>query len=37
MISIQEIPIDEIQDFWSLHITYLVNDGIITDKEDIYC
>lgn len=35
MISIQEIPINEIQDFWSLHITYLINDGIITDKEDI--
>lgn len=35
MISIQEIPIDEIQDFWSRHISYLIDDGIITDKEDI--
>ncbi|WP_024468824.1 GNAT family N-acetyltransferase [Treponema pedis] len=35
MISIQEISIGEIQDFWSRHITYLINDGIITDKEDI--
>lgn len=35
MISIQEISINEIQDFWSRHITYLINDGIITDKEDI--
>ncbi len=35
MISIQEISIGEIQDFWSRHITYLINDSIITDKEDI--
>ncbi|WP_024467470.1 GNAT family N-acetyltransferase [Treponema pedis] len=35
MISIQEISIGEIQDFWSRHIAYLINDGIITDKEDI--
>jgi len=35
MIEIEEIPIANISEFWSLHITYLVDDGIITDKEDI--
>ncbi|AIN93890.1 GNAT family N-acetyltransferase [Treponema putidum] len=35
MIEIEEIPITDISEFWSLHITYLVDDSIITDKEDI--
>ena len=35
MIKIEEIPIDDINEFWNLHISYLIDDGIITDKEDI--
>lgn len=35
MITIQEIPIEEIDSFWNLHIRYLIEDGIITDEEDI--
>ena len=35
MITIQEIPIEQIDDFWSIHIKYLVEDGIIEDEDDI--
>ena len=35
MIKIEEISIDDINEFWNLHINYLIDDGIITDKEDI--
>ena len=35
MITIQEIPVEELQAFWDLHIRYLIDDGIITDEEDI--
>ena len=35
MISIEEIPVEEINEFWKLHIRYLVEDGIISDEEDI--
>lgn len=34
-ISIEEIPIERINEFWELHIKYLVDDGIISDEEDI--
>ena len=35
MISIEEIPAEKINEFWDIHIKYLVDDGIITDEEDI--
>ncbi len=35
MISIEEIPAERISEFWELHIRYLVDDGIISDEEDI--
>ena len=35
MIEIEEIPVENIDEFWKLHIKYLVEDGIVTDKEDI--
>ena len=34
-ISIEEIPVENIQEFWDIHIKYLVDDGIISDEEDI--
>ena len=35
MIEIEEIPVEKIDDFWKLHIKYLVEDEIIDDEEDI--
>ncbi len=35
MIRIEEIPIEKIDEFWNIHIRYLIDDGIITDEEDI--
>ena len=35
MIRIEEIPVDRIDEFWNVHIKYLVDDEIITDQEDI--
>ena len=35
MISIEEIPVAELDEFWELHIRYLIEDGIIEDEEDI--
>ena len=35
MIRLEEIPVEKIDGFWQIHIEYLVNDGIINDKEDI--
>ena len=35
MISIEEIPVERISEFWEKHIRYLVDDGIISDEEDI--
>ncbi|WP_026526116.1 hypothetical protein [Butyrivibrio sp. VCD2006] len=34
MIEIQDIPIENINDFWKLHIKYLVDDEISEDEED---
>ena len=34
-ILIEEIPADRIGVFWEKHIAYLVDDGIISDQEDI--
>ena len=33
-ISIEEIPVSNIDEFWDIHYRYLVDDGIITDDED---
>ena len=35
MIEINEVPIEDIEEFWKLHIQYLVDDGIIDDEEDV--
>ncbi len=35
MIQIEEIPLESIAEFWDAHIRYLVEDGIISDEEDI--
>ena len=35
MITIEEIPVERINEFWEIHINYLINDGIISDEEDI--
>lgn len=35
MISIEEIPVARINEFWEIHIKYLVDDGIISDEEDV--
>ena len=34
MIEIQEIPVEQINDFWNIHFKYLVEDKIIEDEED---
>lgn len=34
MIAIQEIPVERINDFWSIQFQYLVDDGMITDDEE---
>lgn len=35
MIEIEEIPAENIAEFWPLHLNYLVEDEIVTDPEDI--
>ena len=35
MICIEEIPVERIEEFWDIHIRYLVDDDIITHDEDI--
>ena len=34
MITIQEIPVEEIESFWEIQLPYLVDDGIITGEDD---
>ena len=34
-IRIEEIPVENIEEFWNIHIKYLIEDSIITDEEDI--
>lgn len=34
-IQIEEIPVEHIDEFWKIHIRYLLDDGIVTDEEDI--
>ena len=35
MISIKEIPVEDIAEFWALHLKYLIDDDMIDDEEDI--
>ena len=35
MITVEEIPVEESDAFFDLHIRYLIEDGIIDDEEDI--
>lgn len=32
---IEEIPVERIDEFWAIHIHYLVADGLVADDEDI--
>lgn len=34
LITIQEISVEDIENFWDIHMKYLVEDGIITREED---
>ena len=34
MIKIEEIPVENIENFWSAHYEYLIRDEIIADEED---
>ena len=34
-ISIEEIPVEQIDEFWSIHFLYLTGDRIVTDEEDL--
>ena len=34
-IQTEEIPVEHIEEFWKIHIRYLLDDGIITDEDDI--
>ena len=34
-ITLEEIPLAEIQSFWDAHLRYLIDDGIIEDEEDV--
>ena len=33
-IRIEEIPVEQTEEFWELHYRYLIEDGIIEDEED---
>ena len=33
-IRIEEIPVEQIDEFWQVHYRYLVEDGIVEDEED---
>ena len=34
-IEVRDIPVDEIDGYWAQHMKYLVEDGIISDEDDI--
>lgn len=34
MITIEEIPVERIDEFWKIHYRYLIDDEIIIDEED---
>ena len=33
-VQIEEIPVERIEQFWELHLRYLLDDGIVDDPED---
>lgn len=35
IITFEQIPVERLDEFWALHLPYLINDGIIDDEEDI--
>ena len=35
MIQLKDIPVADIEAFWALHIGYLLQDGLISDAEDV--
>lgn len=35
MIQLEEISVERIQEFWDIHVPYLVGDGIIEDAEEL--
>ena len=35
-IEIEEIPVDDVSEFWDIHIRYLIDDGIIDDEDVEY-
>lgn len=34
MITIEEIPVDRINEYWDIHYRYLIEDGLVTSEED---
>ena len=34
-ITLEELPVERLDEFWSIHLPYLISDGIIDDDEDI--
>lgn len=36
-VTIEEIPVERIDDFWKVHYEYLIRDGIVTDEEGLSC
>ena len=34
-IRLEEITVNDIDEFWKIHIRYLIDDGIVTEEEDI--
>ena len=35
MIELEEVKTEELQTFWDAHIRYLIDDGIVSDEEDL--
>ena len=33
-ITLEELPVERLDEFWAIHLPYLINDGIIDDEED---
>ena len=34
-ITLEELPVERLDEFWAIHLPYLIDDGIIDDEEDI--
>ena len=35
MIRVEEIPVERIEEFWTIHLRYLMGDAMIDDEEDV--